>query len=105
VTVTGKGAGSDIKADGKDTVVFTLEGGNADFAYIASDYHLPIMPAKDDVRIGRPMDVSEYYGREDEREVLELLTKRFLVAIATLAGSPDFQPELAGRFYKPRNGE
>ena len=38
----------DIKADGQETVVFTLEGGNADFPYIASDYHIPIMPAKDD---------------------------------------------------------
>ena len=39
---------ADIKADGKDTVVFTLNGGNADFPYIASDYHIPIMPAKPD---------------------------------------------------------
>jgi peptide/nickel transport system substrate-binding protein len=37
----------DVKADG-DAVVFTLKGGNADFPYIVSDYHLPIMPAKDD---------------------------------------------------------
>jgi len=37
----------DIKADGKDTVVFTLDGGNADFPYIASDYHLAIMPSMD----------------------------------------------------------
>jgi peptide/nickel transport system substrate-binding protein len=37
----------DIKADDKNTVVFELEGGNADFPYIASDYHIPIMPAKD----------------------------------------------------------
>jgi peptide/nickel transport system substrate-binding protein len=37
----------DIEADDKHTVVFQLEGGNADFPYIASDYHLPIMPAKD----------------------------------------------------------
>ncbi len=37
-----------IKADGKLTVVFDLKGGNADFPYIASDYHIPIMPAKDD---------------------------------------------------------
>lgn len=34
----------DIKADGKDTVVFTLSGGNADFPYIVSDYHLTIVP-------------------------------------------------------------
>jgi len=39
---------TDIKADGKDTVIFTLNGGNADFPYIASDYHIPIMPAKPD---------------------------------------------------------
>jgi peptide/nickel transport system substrate-binding protein len=35
----------DIKADGKDTVIFTLAEGNADFPYIASDYHISIVPA------------------------------------------------------------
>jgi len=35
----------DVKADGKHTVVFTLEGGNADFPFIMSDYHLGIFPA------------------------------------------------------------
>ena len=39
---------SDIKADGKETAVFTLAGPNADFPYLVSDYHFPIMPAKDD---------------------------------------------------------
>jgi peptide/nickel transport system substrate-binding protein len=34
----------DIKADGKYTVIFTLEEGNADFPFIASDYHIPIVP-------------------------------------------------------------
>src|SRR5215470_8642294 len=38
---------ADIKADGGN-VVFTLNGGNADFPYIASDYHIPIMPANPD---------------------------------------------------------
>jgi peptide/nickel transport system substrate-binding protein len=37
----------DIKADGKDKVVFTLSAGSTDFPYLTSDYHLPIMPAKD----------------------------------------------------------
>ncbi|MBS1270850.1 MAG: Glutathione-binding protein GsiB [Gammaproteobacteria bacterium] len=37
----------DIKADGKNTVVFTLKGGNADFPYIVSDYHLAILPSRD----------------------------------------------------------
>ena len=35
---------TDIKADGKYTVIFTLKEGNADFPYIASDYHIPIVP-------------------------------------------------------------
>ncbi|MBW2624394.1 MAG: ABC transporter substrate-binding protein, partial [Deltaproteobacteria bacterium] len=34
----------DIKADGKYTVIITLEEGNADFPFIASDYHIPIVP-------------------------------------------------------------
>ncbi len=38
---------ADLKADGPDTVIFTLKSGSADFPYITSDYHLPIMPAKD----------------------------------------------------------
>ena len=34
-----------VKADGKQHVVFELKGGNADFPYILSDYHLSIVPA------------------------------------------------------------
>lgn len=36
-----------VEADGKDTVVFSLKGGSADFPYLMSDYHLGICPAKD----------------------------------------------------------
>jgi len=36
---------TDVKADG-NTVVISLEAGNADFPYIVTDYHIPIMPAK-----------------------------------------------------------
>jgi len=39
---------ADIKADGKNTVIFKLSGGNADFPYLTSDYHIPIMPANPD---------------------------------------------------------
>lgn len=35
---------ADVKKDDKHTVVFTLTGGNADFPYIMSDYHLTISP-------------------------------------------------------------
>jgi peptide/nickel transport system substrate-binding protein len=38
---------TEMKADGSDTVVITLSEGNADFAFLVSDYHLPIKPAKD----------------------------------------------------------
>ncbi len=37
----------DIRADGPDRVVFELKGGNADFPFTLSDYHLAIGPAKD----------------------------------------------------------
>ncbi len=38
---------TDIKADGPETVIVTLDSANADFPYVASDYHLAIMPATD----------------------------------------------------------
>jgi peptide/nickel transport system substrate-binding protein len=38
---------SDIKADGKDTVVFTLKSGSADFPTLCTDYHLVIGAAHD----------------------------------------------------------
>ncbi len=39
---------TDIKADGPNTVVITLSGGNADFPFLVSDYHIPILPATAD---------------------------------------------------------
>ena len=36
---------TDIRADGDNVVVFELSSGNADFAYLTSDYHFIIMPA------------------------------------------------------------
>ncbi len=43
---------ADIRKDGPHTVIFTLKGGNADFPFILSDYHLTISPAGDDFRGG-----------------------------------------------------
>lgn len=37
-----------VKADGQNSVIFELTNSNADFPYILSDYHLPIMPVKED---------------------------------------------------------
>ena len=39
-TVTG------VKADGPDTVIFELSGGNADFPYLLTDYHLAMYPSE-----------------------------------------------------------
>ncbi len=51
----------DIQADGKDTVVFTLKTGNADFPFIVSDYHLAILPAKDgDVEVNAGVGAGGY---------------------------------------------
>lgn len=37
----------ELRADGKDAVVFELKEGNADFPYLCTDYHLVIGPAVD----------------------------------------------------------
>jgi peptide/nickel transport system substrate-binding protein len=39
----------DIKAEGSQGVVFTLDAPNADFPFILSDFHLGILPAQDGV--------------------------------------------------------
>lgn len=38
---------TELRADGDNVVVFTLNAGNADFPVLLSDYHLPIRPATD----------------------------------------------------------
>lgn len=38
----------EIRKDGPHTVVFELQAGNADFPFVAADYHLMIMPANAD---------------------------------------------------------
>ena len=41
---------TDMKVDGQN-VIFTLNAGNADFPFVLSDYHLPILPAGADGKI------------------------------------------------------
>ncbi|MGD9917787.1 MAG: ABC transporter substrate-binding protein [Paenirhodobacter sp.] len=38
---------TDISADGGDTIVITLENGNADLPYVLTDYHVAIVPVVD----------------------------------------------------------
>jgi 1-acyl-sn-glycerol-3-phosphate acyltransferase len=63
------------------------------------------MAGKAHVVVGEPIDLSQYFGREGDREVLQELTKRFLFEIAKLSGSADFQPQLAGRQWKTGSHE
>jgi 1-acyl-sn-glycerol-3-phosphate acyltransferase len=60
-----------------------------------------LMPAAVRLEIGQPIDLSAYYDRAGDRELLDALTLRFLKAIAELGGDSDFQPQLARRSPKP----
>jgi 1-acyl-sn-glycerol-3-phosphate acyltransferase len=56
-----------------------------------------LMSARARLVIGRPIDVAEYAGRENNRRAIDDLTKRLLREIAELGGHPDYRPKLAGR--------
>ena len=60
-----------------------------------------LMTAHAHVTIGQPIDLSSYFGRESDREVLAELTKRFLKEIAHLAKNDSFEPQLAGKRWHP----
>ena len=63
------------------------------------------MPARVTVRFGEPLDLSEYFGREQEAGVLEEIILKTLAALAALAGQADHQPRIAGRNWKPTSEE
>ncbi|MDO4558248.1 MAG: lysophospholipid acyltransferase family protein [Planctomycetia bacterium] len=65
-------------------------------------FQLFFRPAKVEMFFGEPIDFQEFYGRENDRETLSVVTRRILKAIATLAGHPGFEPEVVGRV--PRAG-
>jgi 1-acyl-sn-glycerol-3-phosphate acyltransferase len=57
------------------------------------------------VMFGRPIDTTPYLDRADDREVQGELTLLAMKEIARLAGQPDFEPELAGKRWKPTEEE
>ncbi|MEZ5846274.1 MAG: ABC transporter substrate-binding protein [Geminicoccaceae bacterium] len=68
---------TDIRADG-DWVVFDLSGGNADFPFICSDYHLAICPATDEGSIDWQSGVGTGgYMLENFDPGVNTITKRF----------------------------
>lgn len=60
-----------------------------------------LMSTKSEVRFGRLIDTTPYLDRVDDRDVHGELTLRAMKEIARLAGKPDFEPQLAGRQWKP----
>ena len=60
-----------------------------------------LMRARVKLHVGTPIDLSEFYGREQEAGVLTEITVRCLKAVAALADRPDFEPKMAGRNWKP----
>jgi peptide/nickel transport system substrate-binding protein len=63
----------DIKKDDKNTVTFTLKGGNADFPYIMSDYHLVIAPK--DSKLSEGIFSGAYIIKKFEPGVRTLATR------------------------------
>ena len=61
------------------------------------------MRAKVRVFFGAPIDLSEFQGQANDRELVGQLMLRCARAIAQLAGEPEFQPILAGRKWKPED--
>jgi hypothetical protein len=59
------------------------------------------MRARASVRYGQPIDLSPYYGREKDSELMRQLLVQCVSAIAELAGRTDFAPQVAGRHWKP----
>lgn len=62
-----------------------------------SVYSFFFCPTKTVLRLGEPIDLSEYYDRSDDRELLDELTLRIGRAMIGLAGEDEYEPELAGR--------
>jgi 1-acyl-sn-glycerol-3-phosphate acyltransferase len=60
-----------------------------------------LMPGKAKVTIGKPIDISQFYDSGGDREVQQELTKRFMAEIARLAGVESYEPQLAGKNWKP----
>ncbi|MCA9145608.1 MAG: 1-acyl-sn-glycerol-3-phosphate acyltransferase [Planctomycetaceae bacterium] len=59
------------------------------------------MSARVRLQFGEVIDLSPYYDVEQNDALVKELMTRVVNEIARLAGQPDFQPEFAGRKWKP----
>jgi 1-acyl-sn-glycerol-3-phosphate acyltransferase len=63
------------------------------------------MPARVEVRFGPPVDLTAFHSREGEAGTAHAAMRQIIAALAALAGQPDFQPQIAGRNWKPTEAE
>jgi len=63
------------------------------------------MPARVEITFGEPIDLTEFHGREGEAGVVKEAMLQILKSLASLGGEPDFEPQLAGRSWKPTQEE
>jgi 1-acyl-sn-glycerol-3-phosphate acyltransferase len=64
-----------------------------------------VLTARTLVRFGPAIDVSQFCGREEEPELAQEVMLLCLREIARLAGQPEYEPQLAGRQWKPTEEE
>jgi 1-acyl-sn-glycerol-3-phosphate acyltransferase len=64
-----------------------------------------LMTARVRLVFGAPIDLSEYDDRQDADGLVEQVMLRVAREIARLAGRDDFEPQLAGRRWKPTDDE
>lgn len=59
------------------------------------------MPAKVKVHFGQPLDLSNFFELEADENTPGEVLLRAMKAIAALAGEPNYEPQIAGKGWKP----
>lgn len=68
--------------------------------YHANHLKSLMTPSRVTLKVGPPVDLSDYYGRRLSKEETDRLTIYCIKQIANLAGRPDYGPVLADRKWK-----
>lgn len=60
-----------------------------------------LMSARVTLKMGRPLDLSNYFDREQDEQVVQEIMTQVVQEMARLAGCENFQLTFAGRHWKP----
>jgi 1-acyl-sn-glycerol-3-phosphate acyltransferase len=60
-----------------------------------------LMPARVTLKVGVPLDLSAYYEREHDEQLVQEIMNLVVHEMARLSGRTGFQPTFAGRHWKP----